>query len=76
MSPHHPYPGLPRKPGSDQDTAFAIGDEEPEKGLRLICIGSPLSDVVLDAWIQRLRQSTRDHPVIGLRNFLASFSIG
>ena len=33
----------------DQDMAFAIGDEELEKGLRLICIGSPLSDVVLDA---------------------------
>ena len=32
----------------DQDMAFAIGDEELEKGLRLICIGSPLSDVVLD----------------------------
>ena len=33
----------------DQDMAFAISDEELEKGLRLICIGSPLSDVVLDA---------------------------
>ena len=33
----------------DQDMAFAIGDEELDKGLRLICIGSPLSDVVLDA---------------------------
>ena len=33
----------------DQDMAFAIGDEELEKGLCLICIGSPLSDVVLDA---------------------------
>lgn len=33
----------------DQDLAFAIGDEELEKGLRLICIGSPLSDVVLEA---------------------------
>ena len=33
----------------DQDMAFAIGDEELEQGLRLICIGSPLSDVVLDA---------------------------
>ena len=32
-----------------QDMAFAIGDEELEQGLRLICIGSPLSDVVLDA---------------------------
>ncbi len=29
--------------------AFAIGDEELEQGLRLICIGSPPSDVVLDA---------------------------
>jgi ferredoxin len=33
----------------DQDMAFAIGDEELNQGLRLICIGSPLSDVVLDA---------------------------
>jgi ferredoxin len=33
----------------DQDLAFAISDEELEKGYRLICIGSPLSDVVLDA---------------------------
>ena len=33
----------------DQDMAFAIGDEELGQGLRLICIGSPLSDVVLDA---------------------------
>ena len=33
----------------DQDMAFAISDEELEKGYRLICIGSPLSDVVLDA---------------------------
>jgi ferredoxin len=33
----------------DQDMAFAIGAEELEQGLRLICIGSPLSDVVLDA---------------------------
>jgi len=33
----------------DQDMAFAIGNEELEQGLRLICIGSPLSDVVLDA---------------------------
>lgn len=33
----------------DQDMAFAIGGEELDKGLRLICIGSPLSDVVLDA---------------------------
>ena len=32
--------------------AFAIGDEELDKGLRLICIGSPLSDVVLDAWVR------------------------
>jgi len=29
--------------------AFAIGDEELEQGIRLIRIGSPLSDVVLDA---------------------------
>ena len=28
--------------------AFAIGDEGLEQGLRLICIGSPLSGVVLD----------------------------
>jgi ferredoxin len=33
----------------DQDMAFAISDEELEQGYRLICIGSPLSDVVLDA---------------------------
>ena len=33
----------------DQDLAFAISDEELEQGYRLICIGSPLSDVVLDA---------------------------
>jgi ferredoxin len=33
----------------DQDLAFAISDEELERGYRLICIGSPLSDVVLDA---------------------------
>ncbi len=33
----------------DQDLAFALDDEDREKGYRLICIGSPLSDVVLDA---------------------------
>jgi ferredoxin len=33
----------------DQDLAFAISEEELEQGYRLICIGSPLSDVVLDA---------------------------
>jgi ferredoxin len=33
----------------DQDLAFAISDEELENGYRLICIGSPLSDVTLDA---------------------------
>ncbi len=33
----------------DQDLAFALDDEDEEKGWRLICIGSPLSDVVLDA---------------------------
>ncbi len=33
----------------DQDMAFAFGDEELDQGLRLICSGSPLSDVVLDA---------------------------
>ncbi|QYJ14435.1 Ferredoxin-1 [Rubrobacter xylanophilus DSM 9941] len=33
----------------DQDLAFAISDEELEEGYRLICIGSPLSDVTLDA---------------------------
>ena len=33
----------------DQDMAFALDDEDEEKGYRLICIGSPLSDVVLDA---------------------------
>ncbi len=33
----------------DQDLAFALDDEDLEKGYRLICIGSPLSDMVLDA---------------------------
>ncbi len=33
----------------DQDMAFALDDDELEQGWRLICIGSPLSDVVLDA---------------------------
>jgi ferredoxin len=33
----------------DQDLAFAISDEELKQGYRLICIGSPLSDVTLDA---------------------------
>ena len=33
----------------DQDMAFAISDEELKQGYRLICIGSPLSDIVLDA---------------------------
>ncbi|WP_273888017.1 2Fe-2S iron-sulfur cluster-binding protein [Rubrobacter naiadicus] len=33
----------------DQELAFAISDEELAEGYRLICIGSPLSDVVLDA---------------------------
>ena len=33
----------------DQDMAFAIDDGDLAQGLRLICIGSPLSDVVLDA---------------------------
>jgi ferredoxin len=33
----------------DQDLAFALDDDELERGWRLICIGSPLSDVVLDA---------------------------
>jgi ferredoxin len=33
----------------DQDLAFAISDEDLENGWRLICIGSPLSDSVLDA---------------------------
>ncbi len=33
----------------DQDLAFAISDEDLENGWRLICIGSPLSDCVLDA---------------------------
>jgi ferredoxin len=33
----------------DQDLAFALDDHELEQGWRLICIGSPLSDVVLDA---------------------------
>ena len=33
----------------DQDLAFALDDEDLERGWRLICIGSPLSDCVLDA---------------------------
>ena len=33
----------------DQDMAFALDDEDEEKGYRLICIGSPLSEVLLDA---------------------------
>ena len=33
----------------DQDLAFALDDDELERGWRLICIGGPLSDVVLDA---------------------------
>jgi ferredoxin len=31
------------------DLVFAIPDDEIERGWRLICIGSPLSDVVLNA---------------------------
>ena len=33
----------------DQDLAFALDDDDLEQGWRLICIGSPLSDCVLDA---------------------------
>ncbi len=33
----------------DQDLAFALDDDELERGWRLICIGSPLSDCVFDA---------------------------
>ena len=33
----------------DQDMAFALDDDELERGWRLICIGSPLSDCTLDA---------------------------
>ena len=33
----------------DQDLAFALDDDDVEEGWRLICVGSPLSDVVLDA---------------------------
>jgi ferredoxin len=33
----------------DQDLAFALDDDELERRWRLICIGSPLSDCVLDA---------------------------
>ena len=29
---------------------FALDDEDARKGYRLICIGSPLSGVGLDAW--------------------------
>ena len=32
----------------DQDLAFALDDLDLEQVCRLICIGSPLSDVVLD----------------------------
>jgi ferredoxin len=32
----------------DQDLAFALDDLDLEQGWRLICVGSPLSDVVLD----------------------------
>jgi ferredoxin len=33
----------------DQDLAFALDDDDLEQGWRLICIGSPFSDCVLDA---------------------------
>ncbi len=33
----------------DQDFAFALDDEDLEEGYRLICVGRPLSDCVLDA---------------------------
>jgi ferredoxin len=33
----------------DQDMAFAPDDEDAGQGWRLICIGSPLSDVELNA---------------------------
>ncbi len=33
----------------DQDLAFALDEDELERGWRLICIGTPLSDCVLDA---------------------------
>ena len=33
----------------DQDLAFALDDDEIERGWRLICIGSPRADCVLDA---------------------------
>jgi ferredoxin len=33
----------------DQDLAFVLDDEDQEKGYRLICIGSSLSDITLDA---------------------------
>jgi len=38
----------------DQDLASAISDEELEKGYRLICIGSPLSEVVLDTSLPQM----------------------
>jgi ferredoxin len=33
----------------DQDPAFALDDDEVERGWRLTCIGNPLSDRGLDA---------------------------
>jgi ferredoxin len=33
----------------DRDLAFALDDDDLGQGWRLICVGSPLSDVVLDA---------------------------
>ena len=38
--------------------AFAIGDEELGQGLRLICIGSPLPDIVLDAQMEYASAAT------------------
>ena len=43
----------------DRDLAFAISDEDLQKGYRLICIGSPLSDCVLDACPGGLRSTFR-----------------
>ncbi len=34
---------------ADRTSPFARDDEDEEEGWRLICIGGPLSDVVLDA---------------------------
>ena len=37
----------------DQNLAFVLEDDELERGWRFICISSPLSDCVLDAWLSK-----------------------